>query len=120
MFAPAGGAFGVGALVGRARTPPAPAPSYSPPAPSYSPPAPASSYSPPAEAPEVLAPTYNADPLDDESDDSDNYNDKRQASWPQDFGKPPVFPHGGGTPDIWSMFSEEWGQRLSRRIGSSE
>ena len=99
-------------------------PSYSPPAPapapSYAPPAPSPSHSPPAEDPTVLAPTYNADPVEDENGDPESYNNKRQATgfWKQDFGKPPVFPHGGGTPDIWSMFSDEWGQRLSRRMGT--
>merc|ERR1711874_183494 len=119
-------------------SPPAPSPTYSAPAssssysppsmappalrpeePSYSAPAsPAPSYSPPEEDPEVLAPTSNV--LEEETDNPESYNDKRQATgfWVGDYGKPPVFPVGGGVqPDIWSMFSQEWGNRLARRVG---
>ena len=83
-------------------SPPAPQPSYSPPAsqPSYSPPAPQPSYSPPKPQPGYSPPSDN--------------NDKRQATGFY-IGKPPVFTKAVGTPDIWDLFSEEWGLKDNSR-----
>ena len=64
------------------------------------------------------APTYNADPVEDESESPESYNDKRQVTGFY-IGKPPVFTKAVGVPDIWDMFSQEWGQKLGRRMGNN-
>ena len=98
-------------------SPPAPAPSYNAPSetakPSYSPPA--SNYGSPeketSEAQfeyETEQPSYN--------NEAPSNVPKRQASGFH-IGNPPVYTNAIGTPDIWSMFNEEWGQRSTRRRG---
>ena len=88
------------------------------PEPSYSPPAPAPSYNEPATVEdnfqfdvEEPASGYSAP-----ADDSHSNVPKRQASGFY-VGKPPIYTNAVGTPDIWNMFSQEWGGRVSRRRG---
>jgi len=47
---------------------------------------------------------------------SDESQSKRQAGF-YGGGKPAVYTNTIGTPDIWNMFSQEWGGRVSRRRG---
>jgi len=90
--------------------------------PSYNPPAAEPSYSPPAdEAQDLygvpLSPVYQStdDASFDEEPAEQSYNDKRNTGF--FLGKPDVFNQDVGVPDIWDMFSAEWGQRLQKRRG---
>ena len=95
--------------------PPADSPLASP-EPSYSPPAPAPSYN----EPEIVEDNFQyeepASGYSAPSDDSQSNLPKRQASGFY-VGRPPIYTNAVGTPDIWNMFSQEWGGRVSRRRG---
>ena len=104
---------------------PAPAkqPSYSPAAPAviFSPTGKSSSYSPPDddEYDTSQATFWNAEPKEDENERPDSTNNKRQATgFPVD--KHSVFTKVVGIPDIWDIFSEEWGQRISSRMDGTD
>ena len=103
--------------------PPAPQPSYSLPAPAgiFSPIGTASSYSS-SEDDEYgtsQATFWNAEPKEDENERPDSTNNKRQATgFPVD--KHSVFTKVVGIPDIWDIFSEEWGQRISSRMDGTD
>jgi len=80
----------------------------------YSPPALAPSYNPPDADFEYQTelPSYNTSP--DQYAGNQSNVPKRQASGFY-VGKPPIYTNAIGTPDIWNMFSQEWGQRRSTR-----
>ena len=96
--------------------PPPPDSPLAVPEPSYSPPAPAPSYN----EPDVVEDNFEFEAVEPDSGyrapTSEGSQSKRQTGFY--VGNPGVYTNAIGTPDIWNMFSQEWGGRVSRRRGS--
>ena len=64
-----------------------------------------------------LAPVYHSriGLLSNNEEEEDKSTTNKRESLGMLIGEPPVYTQSMGVPDIWNMFSNEWGSRLTKR-----